>query len=223
MLIYPSWLSHGFAGVMLLVAALCTGRLAWVAAEVGVTTDTDVDGAHIAMGIAMAGMLEASLRFLPTGVWEVVFAAMTVWFLTRSARVIRRFGWHTARRFDSSHHLTHLAMAAAMLYMFAQQPSPIHASARVSGSLMSGMAAAGSGLNGTGLPLLLAVVLLAAAAWYADGLIHLTRWRPDDATGGEAASTSERADDRRFLAPRVQAAAHIVMCVVMSYMLVLMR
>ena len=67
----PRWILDIFAAVMLLVAAVSAGqagrgpRLALAGA-----TDADIDGAHLLMGVAMAGMLVASLSTLPDAAWE---------------------------------------------------------------------------------------------------------------------------------------------------------
>ena len=58
----PAWLTDIFAGVMITVAAYCAGRLV-VARWWRRPTDVDSDGMHVVMGVAMAGMLVAGLRF----------------------------------------------------------------------------------------------------------------------------------------------------------------
>ena len=81
----PGWLSGIFAALMLTVATYCAGRLL-AARWWHRPTELDTDGAHIVMGVAMAGMLVAGLRTLPAGMWEGVFAAGAAWF-----------GWQTLR------------------------------------------------------------------------------------------------------------------------------
>jgi len=85
-----------FAAVMVTVAVYCSGRLAVycsgrlvVARRSRRPTELDTDGGHIAMGLAMAGMLVERLRVLPAGAWEAVFAAGAVWFGWRVLQVRR--------------------------------------------------------------------------------------------------------------------------------------
>ena len=54
----PAWLTDIFAAVMITVAAYCASRLV-VARWWRRPTDVDTDGAHVVMGVAMAGMLVA--------------------------------------------------------------------------------------------------------------------------------------------------------------------
>jgi hypothetical protein len=70
----PAWLAAIFAAASLAVAVYCAGRLA-VARGWHRPTELDTDGAHVVMGVAMAGMLVSGLRTLPSAIWEVVFAA----------------------------------------------------------------------------------------------------------------------------------------------------
>src|SRR2546430_1980223 len=75
----PAWLTAIFAAASLAVAVYCAGRLA-VARRWHRPTELDTDGAHVVMGVAMAGMLVSGLRSLPSAIWEVVFAAAAAWF-----------------------------------------------------------------------------------------------------------------------------------------------
>lgn len=257
----PAAFVDTLAAVMLATAAYCAARLA-AARAWNRTTHYDVDVGHVLMGVAMAGMLVPSLRTLPTGVWEVVFGSLTAWFAAQVVRFVLLHGvrgWDEDHLHHASHYVTHLAMAAAMLYMFVVR-TPLPAMS------MSGSAGTSSA-TASGLPLVLAFVLLVAAVWYADSLTRFTRRnrgalgavvaRSDapvlhsmaagrleaeaggDAVGGEAASSegagpsssaSGRAwgevlcsRDERWLAPRLEIATHIAMCVTMGYMLILMR
>jgi Domain of unknown function (DUF5134) len=113
----PSWLLDIFAAVMLLVSALSAARLgARVVARHLVSDGADVDIAHLLMGIAMAGMLAAGASTLPNGAWEVIFAALTVWFAWRVTRDLRASG---PRALAGGHCAPHLIHSAAMMYMFA--------------------------------------------------------------------------------------------------------
>ncbi len=92
----PSWLADGFAGLMLLTAGYCAGRL--VAARVQRRpAERDVDLVHVLMGVAMAGMLVPRIGLRPaglrTGIWAVVFAAAAGWFAWRAG-----LAWWLARR-----------------------------------------------------------------------------------------------------------------------------
>jgi hypothetical protein len=128
----PSWILDILAAVMLLVAAISAGRLVAARAWAGSAGDADIDVAHLLMGIAMAGMLVASLTTLPNGVWDAIFAVMTAWFGWRVYRESRREG---ARVLADGHRMPHLVHSAAMLYMFAA----LNASAAAGGGGMSGM------------------------------------------------------------------------------------
>src|SRR5947208_2596098 len=75
----PAWLTAIFAAASLAVAVYCAGRLA-AARRWQRPTELDTDGAHVVMGVAMAGMLLSGLRTLPSTIWEVVFAAGAAWF-----------------------------------------------------------------------------------------------------------------------------------------------
>jgi hypothetical protein len=57
----PAWLAAIFAAASLAVAVYCAGRLV-VARGWHRLTELDTDGAHVVMGVAMAGMLVSGLR-----------------------------------------------------------------------------------------------------------------------------------------------------------------
>ncbi len=110
----PSWLAWAFAGVMIIVAGYCLTRLvaSWRQHR---PSDHRLDGIHVLMGVAMAGMLVPRLRVFWTGGWEVVFGMGAAWF-----------GWLAIREFRGrptvggrpGHHLQHVLGCGAMLYMF---------------------------------------------------------------------------------------------------------
>lgn len=172
----PTWLVDGLAGVMLLTAAYCVGRLV-VARLFDRGTHLDVDVAHVAMGVAMAGMLVPSLRSLSPGIWEIVFGALAIWFVAQIVQFVARCG---VRGLDedhlhhASHYVTHLAMVVAMIYMFVALPS---AMGLTGDGAMSDMSPVSGGASASGLPFVTAFVLLVAAVWYADGLTRFTRGR----------------------------------------------
>ena len=83
----PAWLTAIFTAASLAVAVYCAGRLV-VARRGHHPTELDTDGAHVIMGVAMAGMLVSGLRTLPSAIWEVVFAAAAMWFGYRSIQLV---------------------------------------------------------------------------------------------------------------------------------------
>jgi hypothetical protein len=238
--VHPTGLVDTLSGLMLVTSLYCAARL--VAARVWrrpLHRDTNL--AHMADGVAMAGMLDGTFKTLPNGAWEVVFGFFTLWFAARGARFVVRHG--IAATDDDhvhhvSHYLSHLAMAGAMLYMFLEA-SPSGARS-VTGS-MSAMGGAGATSNLTGVTLLLVVVLFASAVWHADGLTRYTTDRPtlvgaavsssSPTTGARSGATTTATvsttaavdtDDPGWLAPRLEIGCHIALCIAMGYMLILM-
>jgi hypothetical protein len=237
------WLDDAFAGVMAAIALYSLGRL--VAARVGRRpTHLDVDAAHVLMGTAMAGMLVPSLGTLSTGVWALVFAALAGWFVWRCYLFVNQHGVE-GRDEDHVHHLshylTHLVMSGSMLYMYLAA-TPV-ATRSGGGTMMAG--ATGTTTEFVGLPLLFLVVLFASAIWELDGIERFAPIRPPRAPvaptptpalapagagvngtfAGQVAEPGEGGSSGRrapWLAPRLEAACHIVMCVTMGYMLVLL-
>jgi hypothetical protein len=135
------------AGLMLVVAVVSAGRLA-LGRPWRRSGQADIDGAHLLMGIAMAGMLVAGLRTLPDQAWIVLFIAMTGWFAGHIGREWRDWG---TRVLADSHYAPHLMHSAAMIYMFAAVAAP----AAAHGPGMAGMAGgAGGGLGTLGAPVL---------------------------------------------------------------------
>lgn len=127
----PAWLLDTFAALMLVVAAvsairliagrLPAGRLS-VAELIGPyarlrgSDGADNDIAYLLMGIAMAGMLAASVTTLPSRAWETIFSVLTAWFAWRVARDTRLNG---IRSVAGGHSAVHLFQCAAMVYLFA--------------------------------------------------------------------------------------------------------
>ena len=195
----PAWILDIFAAVMLLVAAVSAGQLAvaraWTRAG---ARDADIAGSHLLMGIAMAGMLVASLSTLPNVAWEAVFAVMTAWFAWCLWRESRGRG---AGALAQGHHAPHLVHSAAMLYMFAALAGPSSGG----GSGMSGMAGGSSGgMQTLHAPTLAFVFVLLLIAYTvrdldrqagADGYFHVVGRRfipagPALATAGAAGTAS---------------------------------
>jgi hypothetical protein len=232
----PSWLAWIFAGVTIAVAAYCLTRLAvsWWQHR---PTDHRVDGIHVLMGVAMAGMLVPRLRVFWAGGWEVVFGIGTAWFAWLAIREFR--GQRTVGG-RPGHHLQHVLACGAMLYMFLAAASV--AKAKASGSGMSGMAA--DAAHFPTLALVLAFALFGYVVWNADRLSSLApvaalaaRAVPvpvlagagagggtSFADGEDAPSTPKPqapAGRRVPLSPRLAVCCEIAMGVTMGYMLIL--
>ena len=199
------------------------------------------------MGVAMAGMLVPALTTLPTGVWEAVFVGLAGWFSWQSVRFLARHlgqgGEHVLHHV--SHYLTHLVMSCAMLYMYLAAPTG--GAAHAGGMSMGG--ATGATANFVGLPLFFLIVLSVSAVWHIDSLSSSSpnktvlvssvgdqeiaggsRWAneqgqtmlAESATRSVTEPDGPDPDDRSFMAPRLELACHVAMCVTMGYMLILM-
>jgi hypothetical protein len=216
----PAWLTAIFAAASLAVAVYCAGRL--VAARRGHRpTELDTDGAHVVMGVAMAGMLDSGLRTLPTAIWEVVFAAAAVWF---GYRMLQRRRGVQASPWRSSHPLPHLVECAAMVFMFLILPASAAAGAATSGMSIT-MTATESRFSFLTLPL--ALYLLGYVVWLGD---RVTLRTPALATApasagpvpGYGSGSPSPEPARPYLAPRCAAICKITMGITMGYMLILM-
>ena len=211
----PAWLTGIFAAAMLAVAVYCTGRLI-AARRWRRPTELDTDGAHVVMGVAMAGMLVSGLRTLPSAIWEVAFAAGAAWFgyrMLQARRGARPSPWR------SSHPLPHLVECAALVFMFLILP----ASAAVEGTARGmTMTAAESRFSFLTLPL--AVFLFGYVVWVGDRValyVPALAAATGDARSA-AGSGSGSAATPYYLAPRCAAICKITMGITMGYMLVLM-
>jgi Domain of unknown function (DUF5134) len=204
----PAWLTGIFAAASLAVAVYCAGRLI-AARRWRRPTELDTDGAHVVMGTAMAGMLVAGLRTLPSTAWEVVFAGGTAWFgyrMLRARRGARPSPWRT------SHPLPHLVECAAMVFMFLILPASAAA-----GRLSTTMAATESRFSFLTLPL--AVFLFGYVVWVGD---RVPLRAPALATGSGSGYGSGSAVTSYYLAPRCAAICKITMGITMGYTLILM-
>ena len=227
----PAWILDVFAAVMLAVAAASAARLAarrpWRRDRGAAVTDVDV--AHLLMGIAMAGTLTASLRTLPDGAWAAVFGVMTAWFGYQVARDARVEGVHALSGARCAPHLVH---SAAMLYMFT---AAVAAAAAAGGSGMGGSAM--QTLNLPVLALIFAFLLIGYCVWDLDQLsgpgvtghysIAPTSIRPTEpalagvpAVAGVPAMADVAASP--VLAPWVTISCRIAMGVTMAFMLIIM-
>lgn len=136
----PSWLYYLFGLLMLAIAAYglvllvysVTGRHHW---------GRDVDIAHLAMGVSMAGMFVTKWAFGPSAVWELIFAALLIWFMVRSIQSIQHFGLH------KPHQAIHAAMSFAMLLMYWYPMGSTSGATGMSMSAASGAAKLDPGLG----------------------------------------------------------------------------
>jgi hypothetical protein len=218
----PAWLTAIFAAASLAVAVYCAGRLI-ASRRWHRPTELDTDGAHVIMGVAMAGMLVSGLRTLPSAIWEVVFAASAVWFGYRMLQA-RRGAQSSPWR--SSHPLPHLVECAAMVFMFLILPT----SAAVEGTAR-GMAMTATESRFSFLTLPLAVYLFGYVVWLGDRVtLHAPALglatapassgpRPGYGSGSGSPSPEPA---RPYLAPRCAATCKITMGITMGYMLILM-
>jgi len=216
----PVWLPYGLALLMAVVSVYCAGRVV-LAKPLGRHNHYDISVGHVFMALAMLGMLVPGWNVVPVGLWEVVFAGLAAYFLVMSARrSLVRGGDDTAMTpvHGIWHYLIHMVMALAMLYMYwLGMPVAHWSSGNVS---MSGPP------MGTGDPALTAlflVPLLASAVWQLDASARFSQLdRPVlSALGAGSGTTTVTSDERPWLAPRLEKACHIAMCLTMAYMLVL--
>jgi hypothetical protein len=167
-------------------------------------TESDADGVHVVMGVAMAGMFMPQLSLLPGRAWEAVFGIAAAWFAWRAIGTRRG---DTSASWQSRHPVPHLVECAAMLYMFGAVPGsrPAGSAAGMSMPGMSGPAGAAWNLP---LATVLALFMVGYVVWSADQLTALAR------DGGTGAA-------RRMLAPRLATCSKIAMSSAMGYMLML--
>ncbi len=235
----PSWLAGILAVIMIATAAYCASRLVIGRAHRR-PDERDVDVVHTVMGVAMAGMLVSWLNPLPDRVWAVMFGAATGWLGWQAWRG-RRPGPAPAAGSGSArpphrHHLPHLVMCGAMVYMLLAAPA-----GKPGGGLATGAAAASGRFPLVAL--VLALFMIGYVMWQADRLPALARaatGRPGSPVPVTAFALSTTAGARpashpdastpdrpaspapRFLSHRLAACCQIAMAVTMGYMLILM-
>jgi Domain of unknown function (DUF5134) len=196
----PAWLADLFASAMLLMAGYCASRLILARAQQR-PAERDIDLVHVLMGLAMAGMLVPGLTLLGgrslwdtawwTSGWATVFGGFAVWFGWRIGRFYRAAGRLTPA---SAHHLPHLVMSGAMVYMLVAVSRPALAGGTGGGpadAIGMGSTAAG-GIRFPLLAILLAQFMAAYVMWAADRLPALApvrAWRASPVT--LAAATPE--------------------------------
>jgi len=209
----PLWLGDILAAVMIATAVYCAARILYARVR-DRATHRDVDGLHVLMGVAMAGMLTTHLADLTPSrgtvhaVWMTVFALGTAWF---GYRAVRQRGQQVMNHQSGA--FVHVVGSAAMLYMLAVAGS---------GGGMLGLSMGPSG-DSTRLPevgVLLAVLATGAAVVVLDRLAYASTGTVV-AAGGPAALVAQPAA-RRILAPRVAECCHLAMCVTTAYMLLAM-
>jgi hypothetical protein len=229
-----TWIADILAAVMLATAGYCLSRLviSWRQSR---STDRPVDGVHVVMGVAMAGMLVPGLRFFWTGGWEIIFGAGALCFAWLTMRELRTAKSACDR--PRHHHLQHVLACAAMVYMLAA----VITTAAHGGSGGSGMSGMAGGAHFPTLALILALCLLGYVIWTTDRLTSLAPVAALAAAaapvgdlvlaGGEgdtvpastaATDLAEAARRPTPLSPRLAACCEIVMGVTMGYMLILM-
>jgi hypothetical protein len=201
------WLAAAFAALMIGTAGYCLTRLA-VSWRRKRPTDRQVDGMHVLMGAAMAGMLAPQLRLLWTGGWVIIFAACAVLFSYRIARAARG---HSAISRWRSHDAQHLLGSAGMLYMLVFL-APL--AAPRTGSAPLGML--GPAAPDSAVPLVLAVALLGGVVWTADRMSSMARVA--QLTAGQSQVTAGPLP----LSLRLSACCEIATGLTMGYMLITM-
>lgn len=222
----PAWLSGTLAGVMIATAAYCLGRMA-AARRRQRRTSYDVDGIHVLMGVAMAGMLAPRLNpFAGTGWardgWEVLFGLAAAWFGWRAVlgdrrRAARAWSSHTA------HHVQHVLACGAMIYMFVlARASGSAAGMPMGGPGGTGLTRAGTGTGVPALALLLAVVLLGYTVWTTDTFKSLARVAGSQPGAGGQVPWLGSGASAAPMSARLSACCDIVMGVTMGYMLITM-
>jgi len=218
-MIGPTWLAAIFGVIMLVAVAVAAAHIiaAWRTHR---TTDYEIDIHNVLMGVAMAGMLIPSLLIVTTGpstiAWLVVWILLTIWFAISVARDA------TQRRHGNGftgHHLPHLVMSAAMVYMFAVMLVPASDSSASGTSGMSGMSVGGGLVPLATLDYALVIFMVGYAVLVVDRLPGLAAIGSGDL---RVVGHKDTATTARPLATTTAAIINIVMAVTMGYMLTMM-
>jgi len=197
----PSWLTGILAVAMVAVVAYSAARLvtgyAW-----HFRIERDVEIAHGAMGLSMAGMLERNLTLIPASAWVAIFTASAIWFAARSIGVRAHLGMGGR----PEHCVPLMVASSAMVYMFWAMPTWSGMATLICGARMVGMT--GSGMSSVKLPALglgLAIFLFGNAAILADRRYHRSRPQPPThpETDGLAWIETEQSIGPARLAPGV--------------------
>ena len=218
----PTWLYYLFGLLMLAVAGYGVLLLA-LSVVSGRRAGRDVDVSHGPMGIAMAGMFVPAWAFGASWFWQLVFAALMVWFLVRSFQSVQRFGLHVP------HALIHAVMGFAMILMYAF-PMPTTVSSGM--SMSPGGAHLDPGLGG-----LLALLFLGSAIFTLASPIkgashhgsHVRAYAMSGAAGGDLPVSPHGGEpgpagtvESAVALPWLEDLSHVVMCIGMAFMLILM-
>jgi uncharacterized membrane protein len=215
-MIGPTWLAAIFGVIMLVAAVVAAVRIiaAWRAHR---TTDYQIDIHNVLMGVSMSGMLIPSLLIVTTGpstiAWLVVWSLLTIWF---ALSVARDAAQRTHRNRFTGHHLPHLVMSAAMVYVFAVMLFPA-SDGRDSG--MSGMSAGGGLVPLATLDYAFVIFMVGYAVLVVDRLPAIAATGSGDLQivgHGGAVTTAQP------LATTTAAIINIVMAITMGYMLTMM-
>lgn len=203
-MIGPTWLAAIFGVIMIAAAVYALVRIV-VARRTRRPTDYDVDVHHVLMGVSMGGMLVPGLRIVEPGAstttWTIVWILVTLWFAVTVVRDSQEPG---PRRRFAGHHVPHLVMSAAMIYMLA---APLGMTQASGAKGMSGMGGSGGLVPWPTLDALFLVFM----AGYA--VVVLDRF-PTLVDGLASRSI--------LLAPRGARVEDVVMAVTMGYMLTMM-
>ena len=222
----PPWLYYLFALAMLGVAAYSVGLLG-LSLKTSDPVGRDIDVAHVAMGIAMAGMFVTYWAFWPAWFWETAFFALTVWFVVRSVQSVQQYGVHVP------HEGIHAVMSLSMILMYLYPVGATGAAMSMTGSSPSS-----HGILDPGLGLLLAVTFFGSAIFtlgsshkgsshHGTHRRHLAAYATVGAPAptGQAPVDSTTAARRGFgilATPVLEDLSHVVMCIGMGFMLILM-
>lgn len=171
--------------------------------------ETDADGLHILMGIAMAGMLEPPLSVLPTVAGQAAFTASAAWFGWKSLLASRApTGAIPPHRVP----LPHFVESLAMIYML------LPGTAATPGMTMPGTHHTGPGGSRVIIALLLSLSMVGYAIWAAATLTPSA-----SPAGTQDRRTTPREPAGRGggrIAPRLAAGYQIAMSITMGYMLI---
>ncbi|NEN05952.1 DUF5134 domain-containing protein [Diaminobutyricibacter tongyongensis] len=208
-MIGPVWLGAVLGVVVLVAGASALARLvvAWRSHR---PTDAEVDIHNLLMGVSMAGVLIPQLLIATgraaTTAWLVVWIVVTLWFAVSVARDAARRA--SGRRF-AGHHVPHLVMSAAMVYMFSVGDGPIPGADAGLASLAT-------------LAYAFVVFMAGYAVIVVDRLPVIAVAGIGDARPiGRAPATASRTTTAP-VASQLAAATNVVMALVMGYMLVVL-
>ena len=219
----PTYLYYMFAMAMLAVAAYSLALLV-VSIAFRRPSGWDVDIAHLAIGLSMAGMFITDWAFGPNAMWQLIFMLLLAWFVVRSIQAMQLFGIHL------SHYLIHAAMSFAMLLMYW---FPAQSGHGTSASMSMGTAAGGARIE-PGLSFLLAFLFFASAVFTLaspnkGASHHGTHHRRYALHGSTEVAVGPQDEPppltgaaQAVAAPWLEDASHVVMCVGMGFMLILM-